>query len=62
MSITLEEAIEIQKAYIDDGAYEGTDKFMAALKLGIEALERCSYNYFSPQHADFRRLPSETEE
>jgi hypothetical protein len=32
-----------------------------AIELGIEALERCEYNYLNPQRADFRRLPSETE-
>ena len=59
--MTIEEAIEIQKDYINDGAYEGTDEFMSALKLGIEALERCQHNYLHPQRADFRQLPSETE-
>lgn len=29
--------------------------------LGIEALKRCRSNYLDPQHADFRRLPGETE-
>ena len=37
--MTPEKAIEIQEAYIEDGAYEGTDEFMSALKLGIEALK-----------------------
>lgn len=37
--MTIDEAIKIQKAYIYDGGYEGTDEFMDALKLGIEALK-----------------------
>ena len=44
--------------------YEGGDypDQEEALKLGIEALERCRSNYLNPQQADFRRLPSETGE
>jgi len=33
-----------------------------AIRLGIEALERCKHNYLHPVQADFRLLPSETTE
>jgi len=33
-----------------------------AERLGVEALERCEHNNLHPAQADFRRLPSETDE
>ena len=31
-----------------------------AIKLGIEAMKRCQFNYNNPLKADFRRLRGET--
>lgn len=53
----IDRAREIQEAYIEDGAYEGTDEFMEALQLGIEALKRISVF-----HEDDELLLGETTE
>jgi len=58
----LEKAIEIQSEYIKDGAYEGTDEFMAALQLGIEALKRVKECGCPARCGLLERLPGETKE
>lgn len=59
MPIAISRALEVMS---EDGreSGEGTwEEYLAAIQLGREALERCQHNYLNPQHADFRRLPSE---
>lgn len=60
--MTLDKAIEILTQEVNDITLSPDPDMPAALKLGIEALARCQHNYLNPQHANFRRLPSETEE
>ena len=60
--MTLEEAIKIDIRKRDLALQLGNKHNADAHQLNIEALERCRSNYLNPQQADFRRLPSETEE
>lgn len=55
--MTLKEAIK----ELDD-LIVATEEQHRAVRLGIEALRRCEWNYANPMRADLRRLPSETEE
>ena len=57
--MTWTEAIEILQ--LDKTCeYEGDAVDLEkAHQLGIEALERCKWNYLNPQRADLRHLPSE---
>ena len=57
-----EEAIKEIKGWQSNKGNPSYDQLNKALDLGIEALERCMWNYLNPQRADFRRLPSEAEE
>ena len=55
----LEKAIEILEIESRCLSFKGATDRLVALKLGIEAMKRCGYNYLNPQRADFRRLPGE---
>ena len=60
--MTVEEAIERNHDLCGSPHMRDMHQSIEAIKLGIEALKRCRYNYLNTQRADFRRLPGETEE
>lgn len=57
----IDKAIEILETDHTKPVSHTVKDYLDALKLGIEALKRCQHNYLSPQRADLRLLPGETE-
>jgi len=62
--LTIDEAIKQLRGLLphpDTLSIREAFNYEKSVQLGIEALERCKWNYENPQRADLRRLPSEGE-
>ncbi|MBA7545291.1 hypothetical protein ES705_37657 [subsurface metagenome] len=59
--MTIDEAIKILEIVTHNYPQKGTDNFVDALKLGIEALKRLQVLRAPGPKEEYRLLPSETE-